>query len=132
MALSDLFIGKPGPGSISEALQFHLPVIVECNGRCLPQERYNAQWVTDKRMGIVLKSFRRINAGVEQLLEPKAFAELRANAGAYSNRALFEIPKFLEQIVERHSSGGAGSGSPVTTKNMLEKVVFASLTSPLY
>src|SRR5208282_6021378 len=27
MALSDFFIGKPGPGSISEALQFHLPVI---------------------------------------------------------------------------------------------------------
>jgi len=28
MALADFFIGKPGPGSISEALQFHLPVIV--------------------------------------------------------------------------------------------------------
>jgi Glycosyltransferase family 28 C-terminal domain/Monogalactosyldiacylglycerol (MGDG) synthase len=131
MALSDFFIGKPGPGSISEALQFHLPVIVECNGRTLPQERYNARWVTEKRMGIVLKSFRRINAGVEQLLEPSAFAELRANAGAYSNRALLEIPEFLEQIVERHSSRVAGLGSPVTTKNMLEKVALVSLASPL-
>jgi len=131
MALSDFFVGKPGPGSISEALQFHLPVILECNGRTLPQERYNAQWVTEKRMGIVLKSFRRINSGVEQLLEPSAFAELRANAGAYSNRALYEIPEFLEQIVEQHSSRVAGMGSPVTTKNMLEKVVLASLTSPM-
>ncbi len=131
MALSDFFVGKPGPGSISEALQFHLPVILECNGRTLPQERYNAQWVTEKRMGIVLKSFRRINAGVEQLLEPSAFAELRANAGAYSNRALYEIPEFLEQILEQHSSRVAGMGSPVTTKNMLEKVVLASLTSPM-
>ena len=60
MAISDFFIGKPGPGSISEALQFRLPVIVECNGRTLPQERYNAQWVTENRMGIVLKSFRNI------------------------------------------------------------------------
>ena len=25
MALSDFLIGKPGPGCISEALQFHLP-----------------------------------------------------------------------------------------------------------
>ncbi len=131
MALSDFFIGKPGPGSISEALQFHLPVIVECNGRTLPQERYNAQWVTEKRMGIVLKSFRRINAGVEQLLEPSAFAELRANAGAYSNRALYEIPEFLEQIVERHSSHIPGLGSQVTTKHMLENAALASLTSPL-
>jgi Glycosyltransferase family 28 C-terminal domain/Monogalactosyldiacylglycerol (MGDG) synthase len=120
MALSDFFIGKPGPGSISEALQFHLPVIVECNGRTLPQERYNAQWVTEKRMGIVLKSFRDINAGVEQLLEPSAFAECSANARAYNNRALFEIPEFLEQILE-HNSRAAGLGSPVSTKTTLEQ-----------
>src|SRR5205823_14670114 len=80
MAISDFFIGKPGPGSISEALQFHLPIIVECNGRTLPQERYNAQWVTENRMGIVLKSFRDIASGVEELLDPTTFDELRTNA----------------------------------------------------
>ncbi len=58
MALSDFFIGKPGPGSISEALQFHLPVIVECNSKTLPQERYNAQWVTEKGYGIVVPTFK--------------------------------------------------------------------------
>jgi UDP-N-acetylglucosamine:LPS N-acetylglucosamine transferase len=42
MALSDFFIGKPGPGSISEALSKHLPVIIDCNAWTLPQERYNA------------------------------------------------------------------------------------------
>src|SRR5579859_6834203 len=98
MALSDFFIGKPGPGSISEALQFHLPVIVECNGSTLPQERYNAQWVTENRLGIVLKNFRDIAAGVEKLLDPARFDELRTNATNYSNRALLEIPEFLEDI----------------------------------
>jgi len=131
MALADFFIGKPGPGSISEALQFHLPVILECNARTLPQERYNAQWVTEKRMGIVLKGFREINSGVERLLEPSAFAEFRANAGAYNNRALFEIPEFLEQILERNSSGAAGSGSPAVTKITLEQAAWASLTPRL-
>jgi 1,2-diacylglycerol 3-beta-galactosyltransferase len=126
MALADLFIGKPGPGSISEALQFHLPVIVECNGRTLPQERYNAQWVTEKRMGIVLKNFRHINAGVEQLLEPKAFAEFRANASAYNNRALFEIPEFLEEILERNHSGAVGLGVPVNTSTTLEQAATAT------
>jgi UDP-N-acetylglucosamine:LPS N-acetylglucosamine transferase len=115
MALSDFFIGKPGPGSISEALQFHLPVIVECNARTLPQERYNAQWVTEKRMGIVLKTFREINCGVEQLLEPSAFAEFSANAGAYNNRALFEIPEFLEQILERNNPSSRQLGPSVST-----------------
>ena len=102
MSLADFFIGKPGPGSISEALQFHLPVIVERNQRTMPQERYNTEWVAEKRMGIVLRSFGEIAHGVEQLLQPETFAELRANACAYSNRALFEIPAILDEVVERH------------------------------
>jgi 1,2-diacylglycerol 3-beta-galactosyltransferase len=128
MALSDFFIGKPGPGSISEALQFNLPVIVECNGRTLPQERYNAQWVTEKKLGLVLNSFRKINEGVEKLLEPAVFAEYRANASAYNNNALYEIPEFLQQIRERRS---AGSPVPVEGKPALQRAAWASLTSRL-
>jgi 1,2-diacylglycerol 3-beta-galactosyltransferase len=102
MSVADFFIGKPGPGSISEALQFHLPVIVERNQRTMPQERYNTEWVAEKRLGIVLRSFGDIAQGVEQLLQPETFAELRANARAYSNRALFEIPSILDDVLERH------------------------------
>lgn len=120
MALSSFLIGKPGPGTISEALQFHLPVIVECNGRTLPQERYNAQWVTEKRVGIVLKSFGQIRSGVEQLLDPVAFADLKRNAEAYRNRALLEIPDFLEQILERHEAGSKEVGTPVASDSALE------------
>jgi 1,2-diacylglycerol 3-beta-galactosyltransferase len=127
MSLSDFFIGKPGPGSISEALQFHLPVIVECNGRTLPQERYNAQWVTENRLGIVLRNFKDIANGVEQLLAPAAFGELRDNASAYSNRALLEIPGFLDQILERSGSRQPGLASPVYIKNTLERAAWASL-----
>ena len=129
MALADFFIGKPGPGSISEALQFNLPVIVECNGRTLPQERYNAHWVTEKRLGIVLKDFRQINDGVEKLLDTTTFAELRKSAGAHSNHALFEIPEFLDEIMERHNSEPMGPGSPVKSVTMLEKAAWAALTS---
>jgi 1,2-diacylglycerol 3-beta-galactosyltransferase len=102
MALCDFFIGKPGPGSISEALQFDLPVIVERNHRTMPQERYNTDWVAEKRLGIVLRSFSEIASGVEQLLREETFAELSANARAYSNRAIFEVPFILDQVVERH------------------------------
>src|SRR6202521_6019690 len=79
MALADFFIGKPGPGSISEALQFHLPVIVEANSKTLPQERYNAQWVTEKGFGVAVDSFENIAASVQGLLESGTFAELRRN-----------------------------------------------------
>jgi 1,2-diacylglycerol 3-beta-galactosyltransferase len=104
MALSDFFIGKPGPGSISEALQLHLPVIVECNSRTLPQERYNAEWVTENGYGIVVPSFRRIAPAVHRLLEAATFNEFHRNANEYSNRALFEVPIILEQCAEHRAT----------------------------
>lgn len=100
MALADFFIGKPGPGSISEALQLHLPVIVECNGKTLPQERYNAEWVAEKGFGIVVDSFAKIAPAVQRLTENSAFQEFRRNAGTYSNRALFEVSEILEKCYE--------------------------------
>jgi 1,2-diacylglycerol 3-beta-galactosyltransferase len=100
MALADFFIGKPGPGSISEALQFHLPVIVECNSKTLPQERYNAEWVTDNGYGIVVPSFKRIAQAVQRLLESATFSEFRRKTSAYSNRALFEVPIILEKCAQ--------------------------------
>ena len=103
MALSDFFIGKPGPGSISEALQFHLPVIVECNSKTLPQERFNATWVVEKGYGIAVRSFRDISDAVAQITEPSTFRELRANTVAYSNRALFEVSEILEKCLDRTS-----------------------------
>ena len=57
MRLADFFIGKPGPGSISEAVAMGLPVIVERNHWTLPQERYNADWVEEQGVGISLAQF---------------------------------------------------------------------------
>jgi 1,2-diacylglycerol 3-beta-galactosyltransferase len=97
MALADFFIGKPGPGSISEALQFHLPVIVECNTKTLPQERYNAKWVAEKGFGIVVTSFREIASAVQRLIEPSTFNEFRRHTSTYPNRALLEVFDILEK-----------------------------------
>lgn len=104
MHLSDFFIGKPGPGSLSEALAMQLPVITECNAWTLPQERYNAKWITERNVGLSLKNFREIVPAVEQLLEPGTFAEYRKNAALHPNRAIFEIPGFLEQILHQNEA----------------------------
>lgn len=100
MQLADYFIGKPGPGSISEAIAMRLPVIVERNAWTLPQERYNTEWVREQGLGIVLPNFRRIGDAVEQLLEPRAYTSFRAATERHHNRAVFEIPDILEQIVK--------------------------------
>jgi hypothetical protein len=111
MALADFFIGKPGPGSISEALQFHLPVIVERNAKTLPQERYNAEWVTENGYGIVVPTFKKIAPAVRRLLEPATFAEFQRKAGEYENRALFEVPAILEKCAEE--TRAAAQSQPV-------------------
>ena len=99
MQLADYFIGKPGPGSLSEAIAMKLPCIVERNAWTLPQERYNAEWLTSNGAGIVVPHFRSIVEAVDRLLEPPAYAEFRAATERMHNRAVFEIPEILERIL---------------------------------
>ncbi len=99
MRLSDFFIGKPGPGSISEALHMNLPVIVERNAWTLPQERYNAQWVREQGVGIVLNSFGQIENAVKELLSGDRLNEMKQNISRLNNRAVFEVPAILEKIL---------------------------------
>jgi UDP-N-acetylglucosamine:LPS N-acetylglucosamine transferase len=103
MRLSDFFIGKPGPGSISEAVAMGLPVIVECNAWTLPQERYNATWVEERGVGIALKSFSKgIVKAAGQMVDSRRRAEFSGNVKAISNRAVYEIPEILSGILASH------------------------------
>jgi glycosyl transferase family 28 len=104
MRAADFLIGKPGPGSIAEAMVRKLPVLIECNAWTLPQERYNAEWVTEKRVGIVLKSFDDVVEGVRQMLEPAKLGEFRKNVAALNNRAIFEIPEMLAKLLGESST----------------------------
>jgi 1,2-diacylglycerol 3-beta-galactosyltransferase len=100
MRLADFFIGKPGPGSISEALAMKLPVLIERNAWTLPQERFNAEWVRQKQVGIVVGSFRRVVEAAGQLLAPENLQRFRANASCIENRAVFEIPEILAGLLQ--------------------------------
>lgn len=107
MRAADFMIGKPGPGSIAEAMVRGLPVLVECNAWTLPQERYNAEWVKEKQVGIVLDSFQQVVAGAEEILEPGRLAELKRNAAKLENRAVFEIPEVLESLLNGEKDRGS-------------------------
>lgn len=96
MHLADFFIGKPGPGSISEAVAMKLPVIVERNAWTLPQERYNADWVLERGAGLVLTDFGGIHQAVGKMLD--SLDEYRANVAKIENRAVFEIIDILRSI----------------------------------
>lgn len=105
MQLSDVFIGKPGPGSISEAVAMGLPVIIEQSIWTLEQERYNAEWVEEVGVGVKVESFRtEVVGAIRQMLEPGAREKVLANVAAQRNRAIFEIPEILDRILSRTSS----------------------------
>lgn len=104
MSLADFFIGKPGPGSISEAVAMKLPVIVQRSAWTLPQERYNTDWVEERKTGIVVKDFSSIREAVSSLLEPARFQEFQRAVGAIQNRAVFEIVEILEDILKRQGN----------------------------
>jgi UDP-N-acetylglucosamine:LPS N-acetylglucosamine transferase len=88
-------------------LQLHLPVIVVCNAKTLPQERYNAQWVTEQSYGIVVPSFKKIAPAVQRLLQTETFDEFRKNVNQYSNRTLFEVPAILERCAIETNVGNS-------------------------
>ncbi len=119
MRAADFFIGKPGPGSISEAVTMGVPVIIECNGWTLPQERYNAEWVREKQVGIVLRSFRGLTGAMAGMLQPEALERYRAKVAAQKNRAVFEIPDILARILET-------GGMPRATGNASREEVRAA------
>ncbi len=97
LALGDFFIGKPGPGSLSEALQQGLPVLTVRNAWTMPQERYNTEWVQAMGVGLVGQSWRHVRPLVQELL-----ATLPARQAAVrqiQNRAVFELPAILAGIL---------------------------------
>ena len=114
MRAADFLIGKPGPGSIAEAMVRKLPVLIECNAWTLPQERYNAEWVKEKGVGIVLKSFEDVAEGAKRMLDPVALAAFRKNVAGQENRAVFEIPEILAKLLgETKSPAGRTAQAPV-------------------
>ena len=99
MRLSDFFIGKPGPGSLSEALAMDLPIITENGAATLVHERYNAEWVKEKQVGVVIKNFKQVPRAVEQFLDPEKFSRYRTNAAKVDNQGVFELVELLQRVL---------------------------------
>jgi UDP-N-acetylglucosamine:LPS N-acetylglucosamine transferase len=99
MRLGDFFIGKPGPGCLSEAVHLGLPVITLRNAWTMPQERYNTEWVRERNYGLVIPSLERLPAAVDEMVT--RLAEFRAATAHDDNRAVFEIPDVLADRLMR-------------------------------
>jgi len=108
MRRCDFFIGKPGPGSLSEAVAQGLPVITTRNAWTMPQERYNTEWVREHGLGLVLRRFAEVDEAVPRLLA--GLPAYQARVAAMANRAVFELPGILDGLLR---PGLAASVAPL-------------------
>jgi glycosyl transferase family 28 len=103
LAASDLLVTKPGPGSLAEAFQQRVPVVVASHGRTIPQERWNAEMVRQQGLGRVVSSVEEMPAAVAALRsDPDAWAEVQARLRALPpNRAVYEVLDVVEAELRR-------------------------------
>jgi len=105
MRLADFFIGKPGPGSLSEAVHQGLPVIVTRNAWTMPQERWNTEWVRIHGLGLVLRGFGGVGAAVQQLTQH--LPEFQQRVRAIDNQAVFEVTEILARLLDAQGARSA-------------------------
>lgn len=103
MRAADIFIGKPGPGCLSEALHLGLPVITFGNAWTMPQERFNVRWVREHGYGLAVRSLRELPAAVSALRA--AWPQFTARVAAFDNRASFDVPRVLAGLLAQSRSG---------------------------
>jgi UDP-N-acetylglucosamine:LPS N-acetylglucosamine transferase len=99
MRMADFFIGKPGPGSLSEAVHCGLPVITCLNTATLPQERFNAEWIRSQGYGLVVRRYSEIAQAVADLLGRRE--EFKTAVSAQENRAVYEVLDIFELLLRR-------------------------------
>jgi processive 1,2-diacylglycerol beta-glucosyltransferase len=97
MAAADLLVTKPGPGSLAEAFQEQVPVVVVRDRHTIPQERFNTRFVEEHGLGIVVGGWSEIPAAVQSLAcDPQRLERLRAAIRALPpNRAVYEVIEVL-------------------------------------
>jgi 1,2-diacylglycerol 3-beta-galactosyltransferase len=97
MAACDV-LAKPGPGSLAEALHCRVPTVVPCNAHTIPQERYNATFLAENELGVVVRQWREIPAAVSALAaDPVRRTRMRRRLESLpANRAVFEVLEILD------------------------------------
>ncbi len=97
LGASDIFVGKPGPASVSEALSFGLYMMLD-RTMALPQETPVLSWVRRAGAGVPFKGAADFRRGLADLL-----ALVKQGGGhpeARANTASAEIPAIIAAILD--------------------------------
>lgn len=100
MAVADIFVGKTGPLSVSEALAFGLPILID-RQNVLPQEHAVLRWISRTGAGAVFSGPGDFAAALRSMLRAGNGPRNPDAGRPGGNRAAAQIPGFFEAIARR-------------------------------
>ncbi len=95
MAVSDLLITKPGPGSICEGLYLNIPMIIDETSGVLFWEQFHVEFVEKNRLGDVLRDLEQLPELVTRYLSDSAYYEK-----IKKNQKEFDKKEFNKEVKE--------------------------------
>ncbi len=106
MAISDLLITKPGPGTINEAIQMKLPILIDRSSQELYWEKANRKLVHFYGIGEDIKKTAELPGALRKYLLQPEFREkvLRAFDRIPQNSFKEEIKMIIAQLCNSHTS----------------------------
>tara|TARA_R110000868_G_scaffold10639_4_gene51683 strand:- start:92225 stop:93364 length:1140 start_codon:yes stop_codon:yes gene_type:complete len=93
MAVSDVFVTKPGPNSIAEAVYSELPMILDHTSRVMYWEQLNIDFVLKNQLGLTVEKYSDIKSVLRKMLTNKTYYQQ-----AKENLAKFPKPNFAKAI----------------------------------
>ncbi len=101
MAVSDLIITKPGPGTINEAIAMKLPILIDNTDNSLFWERANVDFVLKYGVGQKIKKFRQIEDFLASYLnDPQVILNTkRSFIEVPSNQFHLRVPGIIKELI---------------------------------
>lgn len=104
MALCDLLITKPGPGTLNEAIALRLPILVDYMSTPLYWEKVNIELVQTRGIGRAIHTMDSLEPTILQMLHPTMQQQI---AEAYtllpSNHFYEKLPGIVEELCPRNN-----------------------------
>jgi hypothetical protein len=96
LGMADVFVGKPGPGSVSEALACGLSLLVD-RTMALPQEKPVLRWLKKSGAGRAFTGLAEFHRALADLLD----RHRTEGPPAHPNTAAAELPAIIAGILDR-------------------------------
>jgi processive 1,2-diacylglycerol beta-glucosyltransferase len=106
MAVSDVLVTKPGPGTINEAIAMHLPMLIDHTGTSLFWERSNVDIVLKGGVGEKVKQLSQLESLLIPYLTDLSVKERVHHAfmGMPPNQFHLRIPGIVRELINANTS----------------------------